>query len=93
MFNWFRKKKTLPEKLMGMFNSLPVPQEVENAAKLYYEASEGSLQKMSNDDLCGHIGAECQAYVDDGEDKTEEIFYKMFNAVVQTQYNLNVKLE
>ena len=83
MFNWFRKKKTLP-----------VPQEVENATKLYYEASESSLQKISNDDFCGYIGSECRAYVDDGEDRTEETFYKMLNAaVVQTQYNLNVRLE
>ena len=83
MFNWFRKKKTLP-----------VPQEVENATKLYYEASEGSLQKISNDDLCGYIGSECRAYVDNGEDRTEEKFYTMLNAaVVQTQYNLNVRLE
>ena len=81
MFKWFRKKK-----------KLPVPQEVENAAKLYYEASEGRLQKISNDDLCGYIGAECQAYVNEREDRTEETFYKMVNAVVQNQYNLNVRL-
>jgi hypothetical protein len=81
MFNWFRKKK-----------KLPVPQEVENAAKLYYEASEGSLQRLSDDEFCGYIGAECQAFVNDGEDRTEEIFYKMVNEVVQNQYNLDVRL-
>ena len=81
MFNWFRKKK-----------KLPVPQAVEKAAKLYYEASEGSLQRLSDDEFCGYIGAECQAYVNDGEDRTEETFYKMVNEVVQNQYNLNVRL-
>jgi len=81
MFNWLRKKR-----------KLPVPQEVKNAVKLYYEASEGSLQRLPYDEFREYIGAECQAYINDGEDRTEKTFYKMVNEVFQNQYNLNVRL-
>jgi hypothetical protein len=81
MFGWFRKKKSLFEL-----------KEIENAAKLYYEASEGSLQKMPDDELCEYIRAECQEYVNNGENRTEETFYRMLNTVVQNQYNFNIRL-
>ena len=63
MFGWFRKKKSLFEL-----------KEIENAGKLFYEASDGCLQKMPDDDLCERIRAECQSYVNNGENRTEEKF-------------------
>ena len=93
MFKWFGKEEKLSEKLMDKFNKLPVPQEIENAAKLYYESSKGSLREMSNDDLCGYILAERQTFIEAGKDRTEETFYKMFDSLTKIKYNLDLKWE
>ena len=93
MLRWFRKREKLSEKLMDTFNEFPVPQEIENAAKLYYEASKGRLRDMSNDDLCGYILAECQAFVEAGKDRTKDTFYQMFGSVMKTKYDLDLKWE
>ena len=87
------ENKTLSEGLIDKFNKLPVDQEVEKAAWLYYEASKGRLQDMSDEELCASIVAECQAFLKAREDRTEEIFYEKFNEVAKVKYNLDVKWE